>query len=134
MFVYDPITQFVVLDSSNPNNVVTADVGTYFYRKCDNFLLVLPFSEELIPISVSKKALAYPYYNEAWFKTIPDFRITYAHQQEIWFKANGSSSSGWQFICFDQSIGTKNINIDYLLLEDGTNMLLEDGEFILIEY
>lgn len=105
MFTIDPITQFIVLDNSSPENVIVAEQGTYLYRDGDSFVLVLPNDGGFVPIPTSKKALAYQYYNQGWYPAIQDFRLTYAHGQEIWYKNSGGGNTGWQFVSFDQSIG-----------------------------
>jgi len=102
----DPLTRFVVLDDSNPENIIAAVQGTYLYRNGDIFFATNGVESELKRFEVSKRALAYRYSNEPWWTNIEEFRITYAHEKEIWYKDSGDGSTGWKFISFDQSYTT----------------------------
>jgi hypothetical protein len=97
----DPLTQLIVLADSNPENIVVAPVGSYLSRNGDVFSLIkLNSSGERI--EVSKKALAYRYASETWWPNVQDFRLTYEHDYEIWYKDSGTGNTGWKFISFDK--------------------------------
>jgi hypothetical protein len=138
MSLIDPVTQFVVLDNSNPNNVISAFAGSYLYRDGQNFTIQLPNAAGPSPISVSLRAIAYKNYNDAWYPGIQDFRITFVNDSEIWYKATGTGNAGWQFIAANLNF-SPSFALDLgppgeeVLLEDGTIILLEDGTGMLLE-
>lgn len=101
---FDPITLFAVLDDCNPENVIAAPEGTYLYRDGNVFSKIEPSSSIPKRIEVSKKALAYRLVNQPWFSKIEEFRLTYAHTKEIWFKETSGDKTGWKFISFDKAL------------------------------
>jgi hypothetical protein len=95
-----PLTRQVQLENSNPEILVRASRGTYFYRVGnDLFYSINEISGSLKRIEVSKKSFALKYRNQPWYATIVDELIVFENTYELWKKTgSGYNSKGWTFI------------------------------------
>lgn len=93
-----PLTRQVELDNSNPEKLVLASKGTYFYRNGNNLFYLIK-NNIATRIEVLKRGFATKYRNEIWYPTVNDSSIVFSNQYEIWEKTGqGYNSSGWTFI------------------------------------
>lgn len=95
-----PLTRQVELDYANPEKVITAFQGTFFYRSGnDLFYLIRNGVYERIP--VTKRSFALEYSNEAWFPTIQNNSIVFSQPYELWTKeGDGNNAIGWKFLSY----------------------------------
>lgn len=103
-----PSTRQVQLENSNPEKLVSASKGTYFYRiKNDVFYLITNGARKRI--EMSKRGFALPYKNEIWFATIKDSDIVFQYDYELWEKVgSGFGNSGWKYIS-NKPLDTSNV-------------------------
>ena len=80
-----PLTRQVQLENSNPERLVAASTGTYFYR-VGNDLFYLIANGEYTRLELSKRGFALKYQNQAWFPTIRDGDIVFQYDHELWQK------------------------------------------------
>ena len=93
-----PTTRQVELDYSNPEGLITASRGTYFYR-IGNDLFYLISGNTRTRIDVFKRNFAIKYNNQIWFPTITDKSIVFVNQYELWQKTgNGYNNNGWKYV------------------------------------
>jgi hypothetical protein len=95
-----PLTRQVQLENSNPEKLVDASPGTYFYR-VGNDLFYLIVNGERRRIEFSKRGFALKYQNQPWFPTIQESDIIFENGYEIWQKTgNKTGKIGWTFISY----------------------------------
>jgi len=95
-----PLTRQVQLENSNPERLVTASTGTYFYR-VGNDLFYLIVKGERRRIELSKRGFALKYQNKIWFPTIRDHYIVFETAHELWQKTkDDTATDGWTFISY----------------------------------
>ena len=95
-----PLTRQVQLENSNPERLVAASPGTYFYR-VGNDLFYLITNGEARRIEFFKRGFALKYQNQTWFPTIQDSDIVFQHDHELWYKTgNNAGTIGWTFISY----------------------------------
>lgn len=96
-----PLTRQVELELSNPEKVVSASPGTFFYRKGNSlfFSVSRDFSSRE-RIEISKRRFAtLKYQNEIWYATVKDVDIIFENEYEIWQKTgNTFGNTGWVYI------------------------------------
>ena len=84
------------LAQSNPENVVSAPVGSIFHRTGDQFYVTTNGVTK--KLNLSKKGIALNYRDQIWYATLKDDRITFANKSETWIKKGGQSgNTGWKF-------------------------------------
>lgn len=93
----DVTTLNIVLENSDPTNIISAPVGTYFYRNGNYFTLLNDSAGTLPSLMIYNKFLGY-YRTQPWFTSLDISKLTYANPKEIWFKKTGTGSTGWVFI------------------------------------
>lgn len=93
-----PLTRQVELEKSNPEKLIEASPGSFFYRVGnDTFYIIRDSVRERI--EVRKKGFATKYYNQIWYPTIQDSSIIFEQEYELWQKTGaGYNTSGWKFI------------------------------------
>jgi hypothetical protein len=95
-----PLTRQVQLENSNPDKLIDASPGTYFYR-VGNDLFYLIVNGQRRRTEVSKKGFALKYQNQIWYPTIQDSDIIFENDHEIWQKTgNKAGTIGWTFISY----------------------------------
>jgi hypothetical protein len=93
-----PLTRQVELDIANPEKVISAFPGTYFYREGnDRFYLIRNNVHQRI--DVKKRSFTLAYQNETWFNTIQNKDIVFSETYELWIKqGEGNNAVGWKFV------------------------------------
>jgi hypothetical protein len=93
-----PLTLQVELEFANPEKVISAFPGTYFYREGnDRFYLVR--NNVYQKIDVRKRSFTLEYQNETWFPTIQNDSIVFSEPYELWIKrGEGNNAVGWKFV------------------------------------
>jgi hypothetical protein len=93
-----PLTRQVELDIANPEKVISAFPGTYFYREGnDRFYLIRNNVHQRI--DVRKRSFTLEYQNETWFNTIQNKDIVFSETYELWIKqGEGNNAVGWKFV------------------------------------
>lgn len=95
-----PLTRQVELDYANPEKVISASPGTYFYRS-GNDLFYLIRDGERTRLEVSKRSFTLAYQNQTWFPTITNDAIIFSQPTELWVKKpNSYGSTGWEFVSY----------------------------------
>lgn len=95
-----PLTRQVELDYANPEKVISALPGTYFYRS-GNDLFYLIRDGERTRLEVSKRSFTLAYQNQTWFPTITNDAIIFSQPTELWVKKpNSYGSTGWEFVSY----------------------------------
>ena len=93
-----PLTRQVQLENSNPERLVAASTGTYFYR-VGNDLFYLIVNGERKRIELSNQSFALKYQNQTWFPAIQASDIVFQYDHELWQKTGDRyNSTGWVFI------------------------------------
>ena len=84
------------LAQSDPENVVSAPVGSIFHRTGDQFYVTTNGVTK--KINLSKKGIALNYRDQIWYPTLKDDKITFANKAETWIKKGGQAgNTGWKF-------------------------------------
>ena len=84
------------LAQSNPENVVSAPVGSIFHRTGDQFYVTT--NGVTTKLNLSKKGIALNYRDQIWYPTLKDDKITFANKAETWIKKGGQAgNTGWKF-------------------------------------
>lgn len=84
------------LAQSNPENVVSAPVGSIFHRTGDQFYVTTNGVTK--KLNLSKKGIALNYRDQIWYPTLKDDKITFANKAETWIKKGGQAgNTGWKF-------------------------------------
>jgi len=93
-----PLTRQVELESANPERIISAFPGTYFYREGnDRFYLIRNNIHQRI--DVKKRSFTLDYQNEIWFPTIQNDSIVFSEPYELWVKkGEGNNAAGWSFV------------------------------------
>jgi hypothetical protein len=93
-----PLTRQVELESANPERIISAFPGTYFYREGnDRFYLIRNNIHQRI--DVKKRSFTLDYQNEIWFPTIQNDSIVFSEPYELWIKrGEGNNAVGWKFV------------------------------------
>lgn len=95
-----PLTRQVELDNANPEKVISALPGTYFYRS-GNDLFYLVRNSIRTRIDVRKRSFALAYQNQTWFPTIDNQSIVFSEPYELWIKkGTGDNAVGWEFVSY----------------------------------
>lgn len=97
--IVDYLTLKVVLDNNDPENVVDAGEGDYFYREGQLFWLIQKngsWKRSNIPI----KSFTTKYSNCSWYKSnVENWKYAFSNACELWYKGPGTSKkTGWIFI------------------------------------
>jgi len=95
-----PLTRQVELEYADPNKIISASPGTYFYR-VGNDLFYLIHNNVRTRIDVSKRSFALAYQNETWFPNVQNSDIVFSEQHELWLKkGSGNNSKNWEFVSY----------------------------------
>lgn len=95
-----PLTLQVELDNANPEKVISAFPGTYFYR-VGNDLFYLVKDSVRTRIDVRKRSFTLDYQNQPWFPTIQNESIVFSEPHELWIKqGEGNNAIGWKFVSY----------------------------------
>jgi hypothetical protein len=95
-----PLTRQLELGIANPEKVISAFPGTYFYR-VGNDLFYLIKNNVRTRIDVRKRSFTLDYQNETWFPTIKNDQIIFSEQYELWIKEGaGNNAIGWKFVSY----------------------------------
>ena len=95
----DPNTLTVILDNSNPEKIIVANEGEYFFRSNRVCYIINGISYKRIEVSL--RSFATSRSNEIWYSTITDRDISFVHQYELWRKDSGNRNSvNWRFISY----------------------------------
>ena len=81
-------TNQVEFDSSNPNGVVSAPIGTLFYRNGKTYYT--SFRGTLKRVDIPSRSFGMENIYRIWFPTIREKDITFSHPQELWYKSKDS--------------------------------------------
>jgi hypothetical protein len=84
------------LEESNPENIVSAPVGSMFLRDNNNFFLLT--NGKLQSLQILKSSFAIHYRNKIWFHTLKEETITFKNEKELWIKKSGQGKTGWEFV------------------------------------
>jgi hypothetical protein len=116
-----PKTRQVELENANPEKIIRAFPGTYFYRS-GNDLFYLIKNNQYQRIDVRKRSFATKYYNELWYPSITNKYIVFEKAHELWIKTgSGFNAKGWKFVSsksINLTTATPTANIYYV---DGGN-------------
>lgn len=95
-----PLTLQVELDYANPEKVISALPGTYFYRSGnDLFYLITKGIHQRIDLK--KRSFTLAYQNQPWFPTIENNNIVFSEPYELWIKqGTGNNAVGWKFVSY----------------------------------
>jgi hypothetical protein len=109
-----PLTLQVELDFANPEKVISAFPGTYFYREGnDRFYIIRNNVHQRI--DVRKRSFTLDYQNETWFPTIQNDSIVFSEPYELWVKkGEGNNAVGWKFLAY------KSLKIEELIGQSPT--------------
>ncbi len=95
-----PLTRQVELDNANPEKVISAFPGTYFYRS-GNDLFYLITNGIHQRIDLKKRSFTLAYQNQPWFPTIENNNIVFSEPYELWIKkGSGNNAVGWKFVSY----------------------------------
>lgn len=102
-----PLTRQVELDKANPEKIISASVGTYFYRHGnDLFYLIKNGVRERI--DVPRRSFTLAYQNEPWYLTVQNRDIIFSEPHELWIKeGSGNNAVGWTFLSY-KSLGASD--------------------------
>ncbi len=93
-----PLTRKVELDYANPEKVISAFPGTYFYRS-GNDLFYLINKGVHQRIDLKKRSFTLAYQNQPWFPTVKNEDIVFSESHELWIKKGGGNNTiGWEFV------------------------------------
>ena len=84
------------LEESNPENIVSAPVGSMFLRDNNNFFLLS--NGKLQSLQILKSSFSIHYINKIWFHTLKEETITFKNEKELWIKKSGQGKTGWKFV------------------------------------
>lgn len=102
-----PLTRQIELDSSNPEKVISAFAGTYFYRS-GNDLFYLIKDGVYKRLDLKKRSFALAYQNETWFPNAKNENIIFSQPYELWIKdGSGNNAVGWKFVSY-KSLSLEN--------------------------
>jgi hypothetical protein len=94
-----PLTREVQLEESNPEKLIDASRGTYFYRSGNDLFYTIDGSGKRTKVFIPRKSFALKYKNQMWYTTISDDLIVFENEHELWQKTgDGYNSIGWKFI------------------------------------
>jgi len=97
-----PLTLQVELDNANPEKIISAFPGTYFYRS-GNDLFYLINKGVHQRIDLKKRSFTLAYQNQPWFPTIQNESIVFSEPYELWIKqGEGNNTVGWKFVSYKQ--------------------------------
>jgi hypothetical protein len=95
---FSPLTRKIELDQSNPENVIAASGGTYFYRVGNDVFFLIEGATRR-RIDVPKKKFVAAYSGEIWYATARDSDIVFKYTTELWKKVGyASSMNGWKYV------------------------------------
>lgn len=95
-----PLTLQVELDNANPEKVISAFPGTYFYRS-GNDLFYLINNGVHQRLDLKKRSFTLAYQNQPWFPTIQNDSIVFSEPYELWIKkGSGYNAIGWKFVSY----------------------------------
>ena len=95
-----PLTRQVELDYANPEKVISAFPGSYFYR-VGNDLFYIVRDGVHNRIAVNKRSFTLAYQNQSWFPTIQNDGIVFSQPYELWIKeGEGNNAIGWKFLSY----------------------------------
>ena len=95
------MTQIIRI-SSNPEGLVTAPIGSFFYRRGEKYFLINGVTEaEEQLFTVNKTTFFRKYYNPDFYKKCS---VEYIEDIETWVKIDQSHGDkyGWQFVAYRQ--------------------------------
>ena len=94
---FSPLTRKAILDESNPENVIEANKGAFFFRDGDSSFYVID-NNSWKKLEISPKVFLINYQNNIWYNSIKETDISFSKQNEIWIKTgSGKNSIGWTF-------------------------------------
>ena len=97
MMRYIISTNQVEFDSSNPNNIVSAPVGAYFFR--DHKTYYISFGGDITQRGIPSRSFGLENQYRIWFPTITEANITFANPYELWYKtSDNGGDTGWIFV------------------------------------
>ena len=94
----------LLLQFSNPERLVTAKKGQYFYRKNDACYLLTLYGNriEQIPLGLLKRGFVdsdSKYKVLSWVRTLKESQIFFSTDQELWVKTGEEKNKiGWNFL------------------------------------
>lgn len=89
-----------ILISSNPEGLISAPVGSFFYRRGEKYFLINGVTENEEQIfTVNKTTFFRRYYNPDFYKKCS---VEYIEEIETWIKSDRSRGEkyGWQFVAY----------------------------------
>jgi hypothetical protein len=94
-----PLTREIQLEESNPEKLIEASKGAYFYRSGNDIFYTIDNNGKRNRILLPRKSFALKYHNKPWYETIVDELIVFENTYELWKKTgSGYNSKGWTFI------------------------------------
>ena len=86
----------IITLTSNPNNLVTGNVGDIFYRSGNNiFQKINGVTRQDVALNETAATFVRKIYNVDFYK---HSRFDFATQYETWIKVSGTGSTGWQYV------------------------------------
>ena len=93
-----PLTRQVELEESNPEKLIKASAGEFFYRRGNDLFYIVYPNGSRKQVYIPRKSFALKYRNQPWFLSIADDLIVFENTYEIWQKTGGFDSIGWKYI------------------------------------
>ena len=84
------------LEESNPENIISAPIGSMFFRNDNDFFLLN--NGNLEALQILKLSFAVHYKDKIWYKTLKEETITFKNEKELWIKKSGQGKTGWEFV------------------------------------
>jgi hypothetical protein len=90
----------IITVNSNPNNVVTANIGSLFYRLgSQTFRMIDGTTGKDVELNVNAAAFLRTKYNPVFYR---NYSFEFSSKYETWIKISGDGTSkGWQYVSAD---------------------------------
>lgn len=89
----------LILKYSNPETIILANKGEFFYRNGDSYYLIS--SSSVKQLSLLKKTFIFTsiYKNFPLAKSLKEYEIGFANPEELWIKiGSGKTKKGWRYL------------------------------------